>query len=257
MDSFALSRNFWNFCFDNPEKVNPSHPAIYFFAIEHCNRLGGKEKFGFPTQMTMDAIGVKKHGTYIKYFNDLVEWGFFKLVQKSTNQYSANIISLVFAIPKKGKALDKAFINHAEKQTESKGQSTGQSKGSIVKQVNNITNKPINKETIPVPVYEDFENYVFEKLGEPEFEKIKIAMKLKYQSWIENDWCDGFGTKIKNWKSKILSTIPYLKKENNGNTGNQNYIGQTKLSVREKRELEERDIVAFANSAIDPKPGEN
>jgi len=101
MTGYDLSRDWWDFCFENPEKITPSHSAIYFFAIEHCNRLGWKMKFGFPTQMAMDAIGIKKHQTYIKYFNEIVEWKFFKLIQKSTNQYSANIISLQTAMPKK------------------------------------------------------------------------------------------------------------------------------------------------------------
>ena len=140
MNGYELSRDWFDWCFENPEKINPNHTAIYFFAVEHCNRLGWREKFGFPTQMAMDAIGIKKHQTYIKYFNDLCEWGFFKLVQKSQNQYSANIISLQSAIPKKGKALDKAIINHGAKQT----QTMGQSNSSIIKPINN---KQINQET--------------------------------------------------------------------------------------------------------------
>ena len=139
MNTFDLSRNFWNWAFDNPELISPNHSAIFFFAIEHCNRLGGKDKFGFPSQMTMEAIGIKKHSTYIRYFNNLVDWGFFKLIQKSHNQYSSNIISLVYALPKKGKALDKANMNHRDNQSES----NGQSKRSIDKQPNNLTTKPL------------------------------------------------------------------------------------------------------------------
>ena len=140
MNGYELSRNFWNWAFDNPEKISPNHAAIYFFAVEHCNRLGGKEKFGFPSMMTMEAVGIKKHQTYIKYFNELIEFGFFKLIQKSQNQYSANIISLVYAMPKKDKALDKANIKHRAKQTET----NGQSKDYIDKQINKGTKEQIN-----------------------------------------------------------------------------------------------------------------
>jgi len=94
MHSSNLSRNWINFSFDNPEKVKPIHYAIYFFSIEHCRRLGWKEKFGLPTFMVMEAIGVKKWHTYAKALNDLVYWGFIVMVQKSKNQYSRNIISL-------------------------------------------------------------------------------------------------------------------------------------------------------------------
>lgn len=139
INSYELSRKWFDWCFENPEKISPNHSAIYFFAIEHCNRLGWRNKFGFPTQMVMDAIGIKKHQTYIRYFNDLVEWGFFELVQKSMNQYSSNIISLSSAKPKSGKALDKAIINHEAKQIET----IGQSNSSIDKPITNkqITNK--------------------------------------------------------------------------------------------------------------------
>lgn len=147
MNSFELSRNWFNFCFDNPELIKPIHSAVFFFAIEHCNRLGWKEKFGFPSQMTMEAIGVKKHQTYSKALNDLIEWGFIELIERSRNQWSANIIR-ISAVPKngiaRGKALDKATTKHGAKQRHSTGQSTGQSTDSIVKPINH---KPLNQET--------------------------------------------------------------------------------------------------------------
>lgn len=155
MNTYDLSRNFFDWCFENPEKISPNHIAIYFFAIENCNRLGWKSKFGFPTQMAMDAVGIKKHETYIRYFNDLCDWGFFKLIEKSKNQYSSNIISINSAVPKNGKALGKAIQKHRGKQIGSMGESTGESNRSIDKQE---TNKPINlKHSIDLfPFQEDF-----------------------------------------------------------------------------------------------------
>jgi hypothetical protein len=112
---YELSRDWFDFCFENPDLVNPTHTAIYFFCIEHCNRLGWKNKFGLPTQMAMDAIGVKNWRTYIKSFNDIVDWGFIQLIQKSKNQYSSNIIAIV----KNTKALSKAnTIANTEASTE-------------------------------------------------------------------------------------------------------------------------------------------
>jgi hypothetical protein len=119
MNTFELSRNFFNWCFDNPEKVKPIHPAIYFFAIEHCNRLGWKEKFGFPSQMVMEAIGVKNWRTYSKGLDDLIEWGFIKSIEKSKNQYSSNIIAIVYFTKANTKALDKALQKHSTKQSQS------------------------------------------------------------------------------------------------------------------------------------------
>ncbi len=95
MNIYDLSRYFWNYSFENPEKIKPNHIAIYFYAIELCNRLGWKEKFGFPTTRTMESIGIKDYKTYSKAFNELVSLGFIHLIEKSKNQHSANIISLV------------------------------------------------------------------------------------------------------------------------------------------------------------------
>ena len=183
MNSYELSRAWFDFAFEHPEKISPNHAAIYFFAIEHCNRLGWKNKFGFPTQMAMDALGIKKHQTYIKYFNDLVDWGFFELVQKSLNQYSANIISIKTAMPKNGKALDKAIITHAAKQTEpngqSNGQSTGQSNSSIDKP---ITNKPINNKQ-DFDLFDTFWNAYDKKVGKKECQDkwAKFSLQLQEQ----------------------------------------------------------------------------
>jgi len=134
LNSYNLSREWFNFSFDNPEKIRAIHTAILFFAIEHCNRLGWKEKFGFPSQMAMDAIGVKNWHTYAKGLNELVDFGFIKMIQKSKNQYSSNVISLKVGTPKKREALDKALSKHATKHTTKQARSTPQSIDSINKQ---------------------------------------------------------------------------------------------------------------------------
>lgn len=134
MNGYELSRNWFDWSFENTDLVSPTHTAIYFFSIDHCNRLGWKEKFGLPTHYAMEAIGIKKVQTFTKHLDDLVQWGFIEMVQKSKNQYTANIITLKNAMPKNGKALDKAMVKHEVKQSKS----TRQSKDTI--------NKPITLE---------------------------------------------------------------------------------------------------------------
>jgi hypothetical protein len=116
LSGYELSKDWFDFCFENPEKINPNHSAMYFFIIEHCNRLGWKEKFGLPMEMTKSAIGIKNYRTYTNTFNDLVEWGFILILQRSVNQYSANIIALVKNTKAHTKALSKAIHKHSQKQ---------------------------------------------------------------------------------------------------------------------------------------------
>ena len=190
---YELSKDWFDFSFENPELINPTHTALYFFAIEHCNRLGWKEKFGMPTQMAMDAIGVKNWRTYSKAFNDLVEWGFFKLIEKSKNQYSATVIAIVKNTRANTKALTKARQKHVQKQSSSIAV--------IDKPINSITPKQ------DIPAFDEFKTYALSKEKTLDVSNLK----LKYEAWIENGWKDGNNKPIIKWKAKLLNTIPHLK----------------------------------------------
>lgn len=175
MTSYELSRSWFDFCFENPEKIKPNHTSMYFFAIEHCNRLGWKEKFGFPATMVMEAIGIKSYNTYINTLNDLISFGFIKLIEKSKNQYSSNIIALSKFNKADNKALDKALIKHSTKQSES----TCESIDSIIKQINN---KQYNKEQI-TKLKKSCEYFLDEK-----FNFKKSLIDLGVEEKIVSDW---------------------------------------------------------------------
>lgn len=81
--------------------------ALYFFIIDHANHLGWPLRFGIPLDFASAAIGIKKMQTVSEYLKDLEKYGFIKIVTKSLNQHTANIIEIV-ATPKNGKALGKA-----------------------------------------------------------------------------------------------------------------------------------------------------
>lgn len=123
ISGYELSRNWFDWCYENPDIIKPVHSALYFFAIEHCNRLGWKEKFGLPTQMAMDAIGVKSWRTYSSAFEEIVSWGFFVVHQRSKNQYSATVIAIAQNTKANTKALAKATQKHGQKQSSITGKS--------------------------------------------------------------------------------------------------------------------------------------
>lgn len=144
MDYFSLTRSFWDFAFSNPDKIKTNHIALYLYAVERCNRLTWKDKFGLPTSMTMEYVQIRSYNTYIKTFNDLVDLGLFILHEKSTNQYTANVISLTnFALSKNDKAHDKAPSKHDTKHCIKQVESTVQSIDSIDKQLKHIDSKDI------------------------------------------------------------------------------------------------------------------
>lgn len=150
MNIYNLNRAFWDYAFEHPNTLKPNHSAIYFYAIEHCNRLGWKENFGLPASMVMEATGINSYSVYKKIFDDLVEFGFIKVIQYSKNQFTSNIVALIEYDKAPKKATDKALDKALAKQLAKHPRSTLQSTKSINKPLNNNTNIPLNKGVDPL-----------------------------------------------------------------------------------------------------------
>lgn len=102
-----------------------------------------------------------------------------------------------------------SIVNYKEYQTDDKPNRKPSSKANGNKQ----ECKEL-KEEIYIPEFSEFLTYALQK--EPLINQVDL--KLKYESWVVNEWRDGNGNKISNWKSKLLNTLPYIKKNTNGIT---------------------------------------
>jgi predicted transcriptional regulator len=63
-----------------------------------------------------------------------------------------------------------------------------------------------------IPTIEDFVIYSLEQMPDVNVDFVRA----KYNSWLVNDWCtskDGKNRPIKNWKSTLNNTLPYLPKQ--------------------------------------------
>lgn len=180
LDIYTLNRRFWDFAFENTGKIKPNHIAVYQFAIEHCNRLGWKKQFGFPTSMVLDAVGIKSYSVYKTTFDDLVKFGFFEVIEYSKNQYSSNVIALKENNKANTKALDKAFIKHTSKHTSKQCESTHQSIDSIDRQLNNNTNIQVDNDYFLVNGKIEKGNVVdwYLKNHQPNFEALLMQLQL-------------------------------------------------------------------------------
>lgn len=230
MNGYELSRAWFDWCFENPEKVKPTHTALYFFCIEHCNRLGWKRKFGLPTEMAKEAIGIKSYNTYISTLNDLVEFGFIILVKKSSNQFSSNIIALSNFNKAPDKALDKATQKHMSKQHES----------------TDSINKPITINNITVEEEERSEQEILDYFD------VDVGLKMnwkqkglppeKFTLGISLWFWQNVGKKYKDildlrqhflfWMPNFYKASQEAKQENNANSNSANNTGR-KLSKHE------------------------
>lgn len=119
MNGYDLTRNWYNYKFDNPTKVRSIHSDLYFYIIDLWNRLGQKKEFGLPTSVTMQLMGIGSYNTYKKTINDLVAFGFIKIIMESKNQHQSKIIALSKIDKATNKALDKANAEATDKPTDS------------------------------------------------------------------------------------------------------------------------------------------
>lgn len=209
MSGYDLSRKWFDFCFENPEKIKPNHTALYFFCIEQCNRLGWKEKFCLPSSMAKEAIGIHSYNTYIKTLRDLISFGFIELVKKSKNQHSSNIIALSNFDKALDKALDRA-IAKSDSCSIKFQQSTGESKCSINKHITYIDIYAENYTDDEKTEFTRFNKWVDEEV--PELRKkgkqidINQYFKLKRIEKFSGDELKDYSRRLANW-SKSNSTV--------------------------------------------------
>ncbi len=115
MNGYDLTRNWYNFKFENISKVKAIHSDLYFYSVDLWNRLGQKKEFGLPTSVTMESLGIGSYNTYKKTLQDLIDFGFIKLIQDSKNQHQSKVVALSKIDKATDKPLDKAHNKATDK----------------------------------------------------------------------------------------------------------------------------------------------
>ena len=215
-NGYTLTKKWFEWCLENREQNSPALTALYLYIIERCNSLGWKEKFGIPTEHTMYILAIGSYNTYKKHLQKLHDIGFIKIHEKSKNQFSSNIIGLSNFDEPTDEASDeptdeprdtlvtKQVTNHVTSLL---------SHNKTIKQETNKTKKPKNNNKYPS--FEEFKEYALQKEKDLGFEIDLDKLRTKFIAWSENDWKNGYGKKIKNWKSTLTNSLTYLKANNN------------------------------------------
>lgn len=195
ISGYELSRKWFDFCFENQDRINVNHTALYMWYLEKWNRSGHVQKLSITTSESMMAIGIKNHNTYSKTLKDLIEFGFIEMVKKSFNQYQCNIISLSQKSSKQSKksALDKSIMLSQKSSKQSESIDKAPYKATVkhhTKQSESIDsiNKPLNQETIKPINQETTEDIFSLKNSQKNFEEIKMPFtsenfRVLWQNW--------------------------------------------------------------------------
>jgi predicted transcriptional regulator len=70
--------------------------------------------------------------------------------------------------------------------------------------------KVIKNNTQIIPTEEEFMAYYKSELSK-QFPGLEFDVKTKYETWVDDNWKDGFGKKITNWKLKMKTAVTFMK----------------------------------------------
>jgi len=104
----------------------------------------------------------------------------------------------------------KKYINGKKPKRSKEEAKNKQTRSKTEGNVNDNVNDNVNNNN--VPSFDVFLSYAVEKV--PNINKEDL--ELKYYSWLENNWSitsQNKKRKIVNWKSTLLNTLPYLRKD--------------------------------------------
>lgn len=224
MNGYNLIRDWYNFKFENPQKAKAKHSDFYCYLVDQWNRLGQKKQFGLPTSYTMECLGIGSYNTYKDTLNDLVKFGFVKIVSDSKNQHQSKIVALSNFDKAPDKALDKATARATDKAPDT------------------IT-KPLNKELLnnntvgssnEAPQPHKPKRKVFEPptLEQVQSYCVERSNSVNAQQWIDyytsNGWMVG-KNKMKDWQAAVRTWE--RNNINNGNNGTKKPTGEDRIQA--------------------------
>ncbi len=196
-NGYILSRQWFDFAFENQGKVKPNHGILYLWLIELNNKLGWTEAFGVPTLHSMAAIGVSSYKTYKKAFDDLVKWGLVEVHAISQNQHTTKVISLNIAFVKNTTAHDSAMVNNTKaspKHLPKQVQSTAHIKKQRNKETINLMSEVFTPDYKPINNYDSISFKIWKQVYENMNEKNIRPTTLQK-------------TKVKNWTNDVKLMI--------------------------------------------------
>ena len=177
INTFEINKTWFSYVAENIN-VKPIHTALYFFIFNKWNSLFWKKHFGLPTDNTMECMNIRSYKTYIKTLNELESFGFIKLIERSKNQNTSNIIEVVNNTKAEIKATTKAMLKAT---TQSNDQSEGQSNVSVVKHFNKEQLNLLTKNHIKVKEF-------LKTLNSESFSFKQSLLDLEIEEEIVSDW---------------------------------------------------------------------
>ena len=228
MEYLELIRKFWTFIGEYP--LNTCIISFYLFLLEKWN-IGEQKDFEFSDKeiskkLKMDRNTIRKSKETLRNLG-LISYQitngyptFYKIIL----DYSVRKSNKELPVAEKKKVPQEVIVPAIDTPPTIEVPPIASSVATPPPQ-----SKP--KLNIEPPTLEEFIEYA--KTLELYEESLIPHLKTKYETWNENNWVNGYGKPILNWKLTLKSTMPYLKNSNQGNIFNIPKINRPKSTYNE------------------------
>jgi hypothetical protein len=205
----SINTKFWNDTFIEDLTVSEKLLFLYLLTNSLTNLLGIYEisirRISYETGLNKETIlkGFERFATVKKVYyvdNYIIMPNFLKNQNLNANM-KKGVVNLYEELPNH---LKDSIKGNGSKGFESIRNALGKYEIEIEKEIEKESEE--EKEKIDIPTFEEFKNYALDKKPDIDIS----ALNLKYEAWKENNWKTGKNVKIKNWKSTLLNTLPYI-----------------------------------------------
>ncbi|MCQ4139549.1 hypothetical protein [Chryseobacterium sp. EO14] len=220
MNESELIRKFWEY--NGQEPLGAVAVALYLFLIEIWKK-NEKNNFSLSDTEICERLKITRP-TIIALRQKLATLGMIQYQSKNGLPGSYKILLeysptlSTFEKPESDKAnsvIRKAqnTISKEKKTTEKPPLKREASKNENLSADNQqeIPTKTLIPVSGTIPLLEEFMQYA--KTLENYAPELDCLIKEKYESWIGNEWKNGYNKPITNWRSSIKNTIPFLQSE--------------------------------------------
>ena len=203
---FEYFNGYWDWASNNPNKVNPTSTAIYFYILSVANELHWKESFGLSSTQIMNGVKIATYKTYKKHFDELVDSGLLKVIEPSINQYKSNVIALV------------KFTKARPKQSIEQGVSTNQSTTHNHKTIKNVKEDIDNTAKADKSDFQKWTALEFaEDIKKHKQNYDKDMLLSFYEYWVEKD---GNGKMLFQFKKTWQTNLRLARWKKNNSSSN-------------------------------------
>ncbi len=229
MTSFELTKKFWKV--NEQEVVNTSTVAVYLFLLEIWNRNNHSLEFSISDKEITNRLKMSRN-TLRTSREKLRDLKLLQYKRKIGHSFVYNIVSDRDDLSSTSKQIIPPPIENkfSEKENVTVQKTPKVEKPKPVQTI--VTEKP--KQQINIPTENEFLAFAKSlEIYDQNSPNIDFKIKAKYESWVNNGWKNGHNKPIRNWKTNLKSTLPYLLTPNNSFTAKVPVIKRPKQTYNE------------------------